>query len=85
MEQPKRKFIIKKPRILRLKTPKEQFKHLFHGQVSFDFLKKYNVTETEEIDFNGAIGKNILTEGKEILKTILKDYMISNIHTKTIE
>ena len=85
MEQPKRKFIIKKPRILRLKTPKEIFKHLFHGQVSFDFLTKYSVTETEEIDFNGSIGKKILTEGKELLKTILKEYSISNIHIKTIE
>ena len=85
MEKPKRKFIIRKPRILRLKTPKEIFKHLFHGQISFDFLKKYSVTETQEIDFNDSVGKKILAEGTEILKKILKDYTISNIHTKTIE
>jgi hypothetical protein len=84
--EPKRKFkIIKKPKMLRLKTPEQIFKHLFHNQIDFDFLEKHSVTASTMVDFNGPKGKAIFDEGKQLLKDILKEYGISDIHTKTIE
>ena len=82
-KQKKKITIIKKPKVLKLKTPEQMFKFLFHNQINMDFLTKYNVKPFTMIDTNSSTGQDILKDGKQLLKEILKDYNISDIHTNT--